>query len=327
MESVTKPAIRNRDVALKTFLLFAVTVVAFWPALHGGFVWDDDVHLTANPTIVGPLGFKEIWTTVAAVYYPLTLTSFWIQHQLWGLDPFPYHLVNTVMHAAAVILLWRVLIQLKVRGAWYGAALWALHPVQVESVAWITELKNTQSCVFYLLAISLFLKWLAGTSQGRRVEWHYLLALLTAVLAILSKTSTVMLPVVLALCWWWKDARWRYRDLFWLAPFFLISLVAGVWTIWEQEHHSGALGLEWMQTWPDRLVIAGRILWFYPGKLLWPNPLIFIYPRWAIDSTRLVAYLPVLGALTLLFILWHKRNGWLRPAFFAFVYYLVSRSR
>ena len=106
------------------------TVFAFWPALHGGFIWDDDVHLTANPSIIGPQGLKEIWTTSAAVYYPLTLTAFWIQHLLWGLNPFPFHLMNIGVHAAVAVVLWRVLLRLNVRGAWFAAALWALHPVR-----------------------------------------------------------------------------------------------------------------------------------------------------------------------------------------------------
>ncbi len=174
-------------------LLAGGVLLAYQPVWRAGFIWDDDVHLTANPCIVGPLGFKEIWTSSAAIYYPLVLTSFWLQHALWGLNPGPYHVVNVLVHLACALLLWRALHVLKIRGAWLGAALWALHPVQVESVAWITELKNTQSCFFYLLTVLGFLRWL------ERREWsRYALVLLSAMAAILSKSSTVMLPVVLA---------------------------------------------------------------------------------------------------------------------------------
>jgi tetratricopeptide (TPR) repeat protein len=249
-----------------------------------------------------------------------------VQHAIWGFDPLPYHLVNIAMHTTCAILLWQVLRRLNVRAAWLGAALWALHPVQVESVAWITELKNTQSCFFYLLTVLFFLKWQAsGASGGRsRAEGHFVLALLCAALAITSKTSTVMLPVVLGLCWWWLDRRWRWRNLVRLAPFLLISAVASVWTIWDQKHHIGARGPDWAQSWPERAVNAGRIIWFYLGKLLWPHPLIFIYPRWTIDASHLVAYLPVLAAIFMLFVLWLNRNGRPRPVFFAFAYFLVS---
>ena len=162
---------RNRDW-LFGLLLVVATFVAYQPVWHAGFIWDDDEHLTQNPCIVGPLGFKDIWTGHAVLYYPLVLTSFWLQHALWGLNPLPYHLVNIVLHAACAVLLWRVLRGLNVPAAWLGAALWALHPVQVDSAAWITELKNTQSCFFYLLAIMFFFKmaggWGACGSEGKR---------------------------------------------------------------------------------------------------------------------------------------------------------------
>jgi tetratricopeptide (TPR) repeat protein len=313
-------------LAVPGALLVLFVFLAYLPAMHGGFIWDDDAHLTANPCIVGPLGFKEIWTSSAATYYPLVLSSFWVQHALWGLNPFPYHLVNIAMHAACVVMLWLVLRCLKVRGAWFGAALWGLHPVQVESVAWITELKNTQSGLFYLLAIWFFLKWRgAGTFAGRKgTEWDYALALLCAALAILSKASTVMLPVVLGLVWWWCDGRWSWRNIFRLAPFFIISAAASGWTIWEQQFHSGALGPDWSQSRPERFVIAGKVVWFYLGKLLWPHPLIFIYPRWEIDASRATAWLPVLALGVILFLLWLNRRGRTRPVFFAFGYFVVS---
>ena len=306
-------------------LLIAATFLACLPASHGGFIWDDDAHLTKNACIIGPVGFKGIWTSSAAVYYPLVLTSFWVQHALWGLNPLPYHLVNIAMHAACAMLLWQVLRRLNVRGAWLGAALWALHPVQAESVAWITELKNTQSCLFYLLTILFFLSWRAAQAQTgkKRNEWFYRLALLCAALAILSKASTVMLPAVLGLCWWWKDGQWRWRNIFRLVPFLLISAAASGWTIWEQQYHSGAVGPEWIQTWPERLVVAGKIVWFYLGKLFWPHPLIFIYPRWTIDATRPLAYWPALAVALTLAVLWLNRNGRLRAAFFAFAYFVI----
>jgi hypothetical protein len=132
--------------------LLVMTLIAYERVRHAGFMWDDDRHLTANPVIVGPLGLMDIWTSRAARICPLTLTTFWMEHALWGLNPLPYHVVNVFMHGACAVLLWRVLKSLRVRGAWLGAALWALHPVQAETVAWITELKNTQSCLFYLLS-------------------------------------------------------------------------------------------------------------------------------------------------------------------------------
>ena len=318
------PSASRRDWMAGLFLVAAL-FLAYLPVWHAGFIWDDDFHLTENPCIVGPVGFKGIWTSSAALYYPLVLTSFWVQHALWGLRPLPYHLVNVAMQAVCAILLWRALRGLNVRGAWLGAALWALHPVQAESVAWITELKNTQSCLFYLLAIFFFLKWrqAAASVSLKGGGWYYTLALLCAMLAMLSKTSTVMLPVVLGLCWWWTEGQWRWRNLLKLAPFFLVSMVAGLWTIWEQKFHSGALGTAWSQTWPERIVIAGKIVWFYLGKLIWPHPLIFIYPRWEVGVPGITAYLPVLLVAVSLVGLWLSRHRTC-PVFFAFAYFVVS---
>ena len=309
-------------------LLIAFVFAAYARVFTAGFIWDDESHLTQNPCIVGPLGLKEIWTSTRAVYYPLVLTTFWILHKFVGLNPWPYHLLNVFLHAGSAVLLWHVLRQLNVRGAWLGAALWALHPVMVQSVAWVTELKNTQSCLFYLLSILCFLSWekQSRTTQITRVNISliYGLSLGFFVLAILSKPSVVMLPVVLALCVWRRRGRIRWHDVVSLAPFLVISVVASAWTIWEQKFHASAVGPEWAQTWPERLIIAGRAIWFYLGKLIWPHPLIFIYPRWETNSSRLTAYLPLLAALAGLLALWLIRAKWSRPVFFAAAYYVVS---
>src|SRR5213083_2129654 len=180
-------------------LLITLVFIAYARVFTAGFIWDDESHLTQNPCIIGPLGLKEIWTSARAVYYPLVLTSFWSLHKLVGLSPSPYHILNVLLHAASAVLLWRVLRQLDVRGAWLGAALWALHPVMVQSVAWVTELKNTQSCLFYLFSIFCFLKVEVGKASDRLRWWDFGGALLFFVLAIMSKPSTVMLPGVLVL--------------------------------------------------------------------------------------------------------------------------------
>jgi tetratricopeptide (TPR) repeat protein len=313
----------SKNTWLFGLLLIVITFVVYQPVWHAGFIWDDDNHLTNNPCIVGPLGFKAIWTTSQATYYPLVLTSFWIQHALWGLNPLPFHLVNVAVHGTCAVLTWRVLLKLNVRGAWLGAAIWALHPVNVESVAWVTELKNTQSCFFYLLGILFFLEWLKQrASNGATV--HYVLALVCAVAAILSKSSTVMLPVVLGLCWWWLEGRWRSRNVAWLTPFLIISLVASGWTIWEQQFHSGAVGAEWAYSWTERLVIAGKAFWFYLGKLAWPHPLVFVYSLWKIDASGPLAYLPLLIAAAGLCVLWRYRNTQSRALFFGFAYFVIS---
>jgi protein O-mannosyl-transferase len=313
---VRRPAWRDAAAAIA---LLAAILLVYVGVFRAGFIWDDDTHVTANPVIVGPLGLKEIWTTSAANYFPLVLTSYRLQHALWGLDPLGYHLVTLACHALAAMLLWRVLVRLDVPGAWLGAALWALHPVQVESVAWISELKNTQSAVFFLLSIWLWLRWLEA---GRRR--FYFLALAAALLAVLSKPSTVMLPVVLGLCVWWRHGEFRLRAVRALVPFFALSLLVSAWTVWEQKFHSGAQGAEWALSFADRLAVAGRATWFYLGKLVWPEPLIFIYPRWEIDAGRIAAWLPTVGALAAgLAVAWRLRTGRSEALFFAAAYFAV----
>jgi len=250
---------------------------------------------------------------------PLVLTMFWVEHEMWGLQPLPYHLVNVFEQAVCAVLLWQVLRRLRIPGAWLGAALWAVHPLQVESVAWITEMKNTQSGLFYLLTILFFVKGLEARETG---GWNYAWTLLFATLAITSKYSTVVLPLVLCLCAWWLEGKWHWRHLLKLAPIFVMAAIAsavilipGLLTTPDAAPSSGS--------WPERLCVAGRAFWFYLGKLLWPYPLMTIYPRWQIDVGLWFQYTPLLVVGLVMFVLWFYRRGWGRPWFFALSYYLV----
>jgi tetratricopeptide (TPR) repeat protein len=308
------------------FLIGSV-ILTYSPIWQAGFIWDDDAVLTANPCIVGPLGFKEIWTTSAADICPLVLTTFGIEHALWGLAPLPFHLVNVLLHGASAVLLWRVLRSLRVQGAWLGAALWALHPVEVESVAWITEMKNTESGLFFLLSILFFAKWLRAKEPDERtvIGWNYALTLLFAALAMASKSSTVILPVVLCLCAWWLDGRWNWRTAVRVFPVFLMSIAAGVLSIWTQGLQLATMtDPQWARTWPQRLAAAGDAVWFYLGKLLWPHPLIVIYPRWQIDGGQWASYLPLLTILAVSTFFWLRRERWFRAYFFSFAYFTMA---
>jgi len=223
----------HRDWLWGLILVLSV-ILTYAPVWRAGFIWDDDVVLTTNPCIVGPLGLKEIWTTDAADICPLVLTTFWVEHALWGLAPLPYHLVNVLLHGACAVLLWQVLRRLRVQGAWLGAALWALHPVVVESVAWITEMKNTESGLFFLLSIIFFVSWLRAKDLNGRTGggWNHALTLIFAALAMAAKSSTVILPVVLCLCAWWMEGRWYWRNLARVLPMFLMAIAASAVSIW-----------------------------------------------------------------------------------------------
>ena len=338
----TAPPWSRRDWLWGSILILLVILV-YTPIWHAGFIWDDNTMLTANPSIVGPLGLKEIWTTSAADICPLVLTTFWVEHALWGLEPLPYHLVNILMHGACAVLLWRVLRSLRMQGAWLGAALWALHPVAVESVAWITEMKNTESALFFLLSILFFVKCLSPENvaqqpattklpvrervSGRNAS-AYAVCLLFAALAMASKSSTVILPVVLCLCAWWLKGGWHWRNVVRVVPMFLMSIAASAVSLWTQGLQlATAADPQWVRTWPQRLAAAGDAVWFYLGKVLWPDPLITIYPRWQIDAGSWVSYLPLLAVILLFSFLWlNCRSGGAgsRACFFAFAYFLTA---
>jgi tetratricopeptide (TPR) repeat protein len=289
-----------KSVGLGGILIVLLTLVAYVPAMRGGFIWDDDDHLTKNPAMAVSNGLCQIWSSLAVSrYYPLTLTSFWVQRRLWGLNPLPYHAVNIALHAANAVLAFLLLRRLRVPWAWAAAALWALHPVCVESVAWVTELKNTQSALFFFLALVCYLRFEEQPSYGR-----YALTLICGAAAMLSKPSTVVLPAVLLLIVWWRRGRCRWNDSLRMAPFFAFSLGMSVLTIVEQQRHITAGGREAALSGLERLLLPGKIVWFYLGKLLWPADLMFIYPRWKLDPTSLLNWVPLIAAAVTAGTLW-----------------------
>lgn len=292
----------RRDVILAVAGYLGLVALTYARVWNAGFIWDDDIHLTLNPCITGSKSLLDIWTSYEARICPLTLTTFWLEYQIWGLNPLAFHLVNVFMHALNAVLLWRVLLGLGARAAWFGAALWALHPVQVETVAWITELKNTQSGFFFLLTLLAFVRW---RTKGK----GYALVIAGTFLAMASKSSTVVLPLVLGLCWWWLDGTWRWRNALRLLPVAVLSAFTALLSIWTQVVEGGITD-EWHLTTPERLITAGKVVWAYLDKLLRPYPLMFIYPRWELHAEDWFSYVPLVGVLLLAFLLWRWRARW-----------------
>ena len=296
-----------------SLVLFAATFVAYLPVWRAGFIWDDDFYVTDNPTLRTLDGLRQIWFQIGAVpqYYPLVHTSFWIEYHLWGLNPLGYHLVNVFLHGLAAVLLAKLLLRLRIPGAWLAAAIFALHPVGVESVAWVTERKNVLSAVFYFASALAYFNFLdrpeADKSAGRRRRW-YAAALVLFVAALLSKTVACSLPVALLLVLWWKTGWLRVRDVGPLLPFFAVGVSLGLLTAWMERHHVGAEGAAWSWTFVERCLIAGRALWFYAGKLIWPANLSFIYPLWRINLAVWWQWLFPAAAIGLVAGLWFARR-------------------
>ena len=287
-----------KRVFWQTLLLAGSVFCIYLRVFHGLFIWDDDDYVTKNLALRSLAGLRDIWLHPGSLsqYYPLTYTSFWIDFHLWGLNPAGYHLVNMILHAANSLLVWRLLDQLKVKHAWLIAFLFALHPVHVESVAWITERKNLLSGCFYLLSLLAYLR--------TRYFFSYVLFLG----ALGSKTVTATLPAVLFLIQWWRNGKISSEDWVRIAFFAITALLIGSISISLENQHVVRMGThDWDFSLADRFLIAGRAIWFYLSKILWPHPLIFFYPRWAVDPQEL----------------WQ----WLYPALFVFAGAVLWRSR
>jgi protein O-mannosyl-transferase len=285
--------------------LVTALIAAYSPALRGELLWDDNAHIT-GPALQSWRGLWRIWFDVGATqqYYPLLHSAFWLEHQLWGDAVLGYHLVNVAQHAACAVLFAWILRRLAVPGAWLAAALFALHPVHVESVAWISEQKNTLSLLFYLAAALAYLRF--DTERSRR---YYALGLGLFVLALLSKTVTASLPAALLVILWWKRGRLSWRaDILPLLPWLALGAGAGLFTAWVETHLIGASRAGIDLTWAQRFQLAGRVLWFYAGKLVWPDTLTFIYPRWTVDVAVLVHWVPTIGSALLALGLWSVRR-------------------
>jgi tetratricopeptide (TPR) repeat protein len=303
-----------------SIVIALLTFAAYSSALHGGFIWDDDAYITQNPVLTGVHSVWRIWTTTQSPqYYPLVFTTFWVERHLWGLNPMGYHIANVSLHAMNAILLFWLLRRLEVPGAWMIAAIFAVHPVHVESVAWIAERKNVLSGLFYLLCIGCYLRF----ESTRRWRW-YAAAFGLFMLALFSKTVVATLPVALFLIRYMKGWRLRSREVLELLPFLIFGAGLAFVTKWYEAHVVGAVGSEWNLSIGQRFLVAGRALDFYVWKIVWPAKLIFNYPRWQVDIRDSIQWIWVLGAVMFAILFWWKRDSWSRGPFIGFAYFAAS---
>jgi tetratricopeptide (TPR) repeat protein len=281
-------------------LLLVATLLCYLPAAHCGYIWDDEMYVTENPLLTAPDGLWRIWFSFdsPSQYFPLVYTTFRLEHALWGLAPLGYHSVNILLHAVNALLLWRLLRRLEIPGAWLAAAIFALHPVQVESVAWVTELKNVEMGFFFLLSL---LAWTAfherriapvsTTPRPGGSPWgFYALSLGFYALALFSKTTACTLPAALLIILWWRAEPIGWRRLVELLPYVALGLGMGLLTVWWERYHQGTQGTLFTMGLAQRFVIAGRGVWFYLEKLFWPANLTFSYPQWTLSAANPSAY-------------------------------------
>jgi protein O-mannosyl-transferase len=277
-------------------ILIALIFAAYFPVLRNGFIWDDDRYIEQNIQLRTPAGLKKIWLEPLKAepqYYPLTHTTLWIEYQLWGQKSLGYHLDNLLLHTASAILLWRLLLRLKIPGSFIAALIFAIHPIQVESVAWATERKNVLSGLLYLLALWTYLHtkwgrkiWTENNTQKIGAIW-YIFTLLFFIAALLSKSVTSTLPAAILLLTWWRTGKIRLADIYPLIPMFIAAIAMGSLTGWMEKHIVGAIGPDFDFLTPiDRICIAGKAIWFYLAKIVLPTNLTFIYPHWEINPTQ-----------------------------------------
>lgn len=304
------------SLLLPALLFLAAVVIAYVPAIRAGYIWDDPRYVTENEALRSVGGLGRIWFDIGATiqYYPMVFTTFWAEQRIWGLAPLGYHLVNVLLHGGSALLLWTILRRLSLPGAWLAAALFALHPVQVESVAWITERKNVLSGFFYLAAMLAWIGWARpeGPEEGARGDRRlYGAALGLFLLALFSKTVTASLPAAALLVLYWKRGRIARCDVLALLPFFGAGAAMGTLTGWMERNVVGATGPDWDYSFVERFLVAGRALWFYLGKLLLPVNLAFNYPKWTIDTGSLLWWIPATAAILapVLLFLYRKRIG------------------
>jgi tetratricopeptide (TPR) repeat protein len=287
--------------ALAGAFVFCATLLAYWPALQGALLWDDDHHVT-RPELQSLHGLWRIWFHLGATqqYYPLLHTAFWLEHRMWGDAALGYHLTNVALHAASACLVAVIVRRLSLPGAWLAGLVFALHPVCVESVAWISEQKSTLSGLFYLAAALAYLHF----DQSRRRRLYFLATGLFA-MALLSKSVTATLPAALLVVFWLQRGRLDFRrDALPLLPWFALGIPAGLFTAWVEKTFIGAEGSAYDLTVAQRLLLAGRAVWFYASKLIWPVNLTFSYPRWKLDPAAWWQYLYPAGVVALGVVLW-----------------------
>lgn len=307
-------------VAAGVVAIVAAVLLVYWPALHGGFIWDDLLNIDRNPLIRADSGLLRIWLGKghAFDYYPLTWTTWWIEWRAFGRATTGYHVVNVLLHASTAAMLWRVLARLNVPGAFVAAMVFALHPVNVESVAWITERKNTLSMFLAATSVALYID--ARERDGRLMYWG---AVVVFLLALLAKPAVVMLPAALLILAWWKQGRIARSDVRAVAPMFIVAIVVAFVTVWFH-HERGMRGIEVRSDGPlARLAGAGMVICFYLQKLTAPVNLSFAYPRWQIDPHEASAWLPLAGLALGFVVLFGGRRIWGRAPATAMACFVV----
>ncbi|MBI1785464.1 tetratricopeptide repeat protein [Candidatus Sumerlaeota bacterium] len=316
----TRPGEINLNDLTIAALILAATFIAYIPAIRAGFVWDDGTF-AESPLMTSFQGLKTIWLSPSALehehhYWPLVYTAFWVEFRFWGMKAAGYHAINILFHAANSLLLGWILRRQRIPGAWLAAAIFALHPVHVESVAWVIERKDVMSGFFYLLAFAAY----AGFDE-RRSYAAYAGALVCLVCAMLCKSVAMSFPLILVLWLWWKGERLGPKKLAPILPFLLISLVM---VGFDLRFHATRVDTANTFGAAQRVLIAARALWFYGLKSFWPAQLMAIYPQWDISLGNATQYIFLPLSAFVPVILFARQKSWGRGLFFGIAFFGIT---
>jgi tetratricopeptide (TPR) repeat protein len=318
-------------IVVGVLFIVVASLVVYIPAMRGGYIWDDDCYVEENPLLSSPDGLWNIWRgkDVPSQYVPMVYTTFRFEYSLWGLRPFGYHLTNVLLHAFNALLLWLLLSRLKIRGAWLVSAIFALHPVHTESVAWITERKNVLSLFFCLASAVAYFRYAFGSSEEStkgRSETFYQLSTILFLCALASKAVVCFFPVLLLIILWWKHGCITLKDIRDLSRFFVLGLSWGLFIMWWEHRRIGTGTVEFGLTPIKRILLASRALWFYLGKLFYPVNLTFSYPKWNIEPTNPLHYTWLFLSLIAAWGIWHWREKLQRGPIAAIAFFVVALS-
>jgi tetratricopeptide (TPR) repeat protein len=363
-KSIKKPDSRQRagisvlsalplGVLAGATLIIAAGFLVYLPCISGGYLLDDTQLLTDNILVKLSNGLYHFWCTNEPIdYWPATNTTFWLEWRLWQMHLSGYHVTNLILHVVESLLIWIILRKLSVPGAFWAGLIFAVHPVNVEAVAWISQRKNVTAMLFFLLSILWYLKHLSlsgGDVNGSRREpvaetahgvcglhtdadqtrgvsgqlfdrWYWM-SLAAFVLAMLGKGSVAILPALLLGIIWWLRPLTR-RDLVRIAPYFIIGVILVEANVWFQRH--GVETAIRTAGFAERLVGAGGVVWFYLYKAILPIDLSFVYPRWGIQAGNPLWWTPLLAALAVTAVLWAYRKTWSRPLLFAWGFFCTA---
>jgi len=316
-----KSSINN--TAIKAGLIVLLAVVVYIPVIEADFVdIDDPLLVTENQKLRNTEGLKTIWLEPRSepLYCPLVSTAFWIQYHLWGVEPVGYHLVNISLHAASTILLLLILMRLSIPGALLASLIFLIHPLQVESVAWVAELKNILSGFFSLLTVWAFFRFNPPDEKQSAAgpRRYYIIFIFLYLCALLSKATASTIPPVLLLVYWWKRGRFIFRDILYIVPMFVMGVAMAIVAIWVESSQKMSEGMNASNAGSniagntysliERFLIAGHAIWFYISKLLWPVNLTCFYTRWKINPAACSQYLYPAAVIAGLVFLWGFRN-------------------